>query len=336
MKRIVSFDAVTSSITDLRRSSNSPRYFVSATSIPSSSASSFFPCSRFGTLPSAIACARPSAIAVLPTPGSPRRTGFGFRRRTRICMQRFTSSERPMSGSSSPSRARCVRSVEHSDRVVFFPLPAPPPPTSSKSPFSTSPASAAASMPSSPIAARAAQSAASSASTSRSRSRTLTSSTSSCAFAAALRNARSVSFANGSSSSFAVEAKRRSSAGSAPVLPLCTCSSSRSGASARPPRASAACIASRFCVVADSSRCSVPTVGEPSARASVCASMITRIVSLSNWSKNIAGAPPRRRAILVGEEERRRRRRRRQLARPKSPERRCRGVAAHAAAVGLR
>src|SRR6266550_4322753 len=73
----------------LSLSSNSPRYFVPATSAPISSVSTRLCCSDSGTLPRLIDCARPSAIAVLPTPGSPmsaglflgRRLGFGLRAR---------------------------------------------------------------------------------------------------------------------------------------------------------------------------------------------------------------------------------------------------------------
>ena len=57
----------------------------------------------------AIFCARPSAMAVLPTPGSPMRQGLFFWRRLRIWMTRSVSSSRPMMRSSLPSRAFCVR-----------------------------------------------------------------------------------------------------------------------------------------------------------------------------------------------------------------------------------
>ena len=42
-----------------------------------------------GILPSAILCARPSTIAVLPTPGSPIRHGLFFVLLQRICIRRF-------------------------------------------------------------------------------------------------------------------------------------------------------------------------------------------------------------------------------------------------------
>ena len=60
--------------------------------------------------PETIRWARPSAMAVLPTPGSPIRTGLFFVRRDRTWMTRRISSSRPMTGSSLPSSASCVRS----------------------------------------------------------------------------------------------------------------------------------------------------------------------------------------------------------------------------------
>ena len=49
-------------------------------------------------------------MAVLPTPGSPIRTGLFLVRRERTWMTRRISSSRPMTGSSLPSSAACVRS----------------------------------------------------------------------------------------------------------------------------------------------------------------------------------------------------------------------------------
>ena len=59
--------------------------------------------------------ARPSAMAVLPTPGSPISTGLFFVRRDRTWIVRRISSSRPITGSSLPSRATSVRS-----RAYFF------------------------------------------------------------------------------------------------------------------------------------------------------------------------------------------------------------------------
>jgi len=72
MNRMMSRPArLTSSRIFLTRPSNSPRYFVPATSGPSESASTRLSRSACGTLPCAMRCASPSTIAVLPTPGSP-------------------------------------------------------------------------------------------------------------------------------------------------------------------------------------------------------------------------------------------------------------------------
>ena len=64
-----------------------------------------------GTDSSTIARARPSTIAVLPTPASPISTGLFFVRRLRISMVCSISSTRPITGSSSPFSASAVRSV---------------------------------------------------------------------------------------------------------------------------------------------------------------------------------------------------------------------------------
>src|ERR1700743_2822138 len=61
--------------------------------------------STSGTLPSTISRARPSAMAVLPTPASPTYRGLFLRRRHRISIVRSTSSLRPISGSMRPSWA---------------------------------------------------------------------------------------------------------------------------------------------------------------------------------------------------------------------------------------
>src|SRR5438309_1848132 len=109
-------------ITTLRRSSNWPRYLVPATREPRSSAMT----RRFrrlsGTSALTIRWARPSTIAVLPTPASPISTGLFLVRRLRICSTRSISSCRPMTGSSVPSCARWVRSRPNSSSagVLLF------------------------------------------------------------------------------------------------------------------------------------------------------------------------------------------------------------------------
>jgi hypothetical protein len=56
-----------------------------------------------------MSCARPSTIAVLPTPGSPISTGLFLVRRDSTCMTRSISFSRPITGSSLVSRASWVR-----------------------------------------------------------------------------------------------------------------------------------------------------------------------------------------------------------------------------------
>jgi len=69
--------------TAFSRSSNSPRYFEPAISPPMSSAITRRSRRESGMSPATMRWARPSTIAVLPTPGSPIRTGLFFVRRER-------------------------------------------------------------------------------------------------------------------------------------------------------------------------------------------------------------------------------------------------------------
>ena len=57
---------------------------------PMSSASTLHPLSDSGTSPSVMRCASPSAIAVLPTPGSPIRIGLFLVRRESTVIARRT------------------------------------------------------------------------------------------------------------------------------------------------------------------------------------------------------------------------------------------------------
>ena len=109
MKRMTSPDFCTSATTLLRRSSNSPRYLEPATSAATSSVQICLLRSMSGTVPAAMSWARPSTMAVLPTPGSPRMSGLFFWRRASTCMTRSTSRSRPITGSSLPSAASEVR-----------------------------------------------------------------------------------------------------------------------------------------------------------------------------------------------------------------------------------
>ena len=107
----------TSSSTLVSRSSNSPRYFAPATIELMSSAITRRPASVDGTSPLTMRCARPSTIAVFPTPGSPISTGLFLRRRERISMVSSISSLRPTTGSTLPSLACSVRSRPYSSSV---------------------------------------------------------------------------------------------------------------------------------------------------------------------------------------------------------------------------
>ena len=106
--------------TAFSRSSNSPRYFEPAIIEPRSSATTSLFLSDSGTSPSTMRCARPSTIAVLPTPGSPIRTGLFFVRRDRTWIVRRISSSRPMTGSSLPRRACSVRSRPYRSSAWYF------------------------------------------------------------------------------------------------------------------------------------------------------------------------------------------------------------------------
>lgn len=57
-----------------------------------------------------MACAKPSAIAVLPTPGSPISTGLFFVRLLNTSITRVISLSRPITGSNVPSLAMTVKS----------------------------------------------------------------------------------------------------------------------------------------------------------------------------------------------------------------------------------
>ncbi len=85
MKRMTEpLEPSTSFITAFRRSSNSPRNFVPATKRPRSRERISFSFTDSGTCPRTICWAKPSAIAVLPTPASPIKTGLFLVRLDRI------------------------------------------------------------------------------------------------------------------------------------------------------------------------------------------------------------------------------------------------------------
>ena len=116
-------DSDTSFKTFLRRSSNSPRYLAPATSAAKSSAYRVLFLRLSGTSPATMRRASPSTMAVLPTPGSPIKTGLFFLRRERISTTRRISSSLPITGSSLPSLAFAVKSCPYFSSVCFFSSP---------------------------------------------------------------------------------------------------------------------------------------------------------------------------------------------------------------------
>ena len=120
MKRTISpSDSVTSLRTAFSRSSNSPRYLAPAMRAPRSSATTRLFLSDSGMSPLTMRWARPSTIAVLPTPGSPMSTGLFLVRRERTWTTRRISSSRPITGSSFPLRASSVRSRPYFSRAWY-------------------------------------------------------------------------------------------------------------------------------------------------------------------------------------------------------------------------
>src|SRR5215471_19776294 len=120
MKRMIVPCASSISLrTAFSRSSNSPRYLAPAIIAPRSRATTRLFLSPSGTSPMWMRRARPSTIAVLPTPGSPMRTGLFFVRRDRTWITRRISSSRPMTGSILPRRGVPRVRLRESDQQVL-------------------------------------------------------------------------------------------------------------------------------------------------------------------------------------------------------------------------
>ena len=88
--------------TSLKRSSKSPRYFEPASIAPISKLYILYSCRNSGTSFCSILYASPSAIAVLPTPGSPTISTLFFERRPSASARLSISSPRPIIGSTLP------------------------------------------------------------------------------------------------------------------------------------------------------------------------------------------------------------------------------------------
>ena len=114
---------LTSSMTFLSLSSNSPRYFAPAMSALISRAITRLFCKESGTSFLTILCANPSTTAVFPTPGSPSRIGLFLVLRIRICIICVISSSLPITGSSLPSRAFLVKSMPNFSKDSKFSSP---------------------------------------------------------------------------------------------------------------------------------------------------------------------------------------------------------------------
>ena len=112
--RIRPSDSAASASASLKRFSNWPRNWAPAIMPDRSSAKIRVPFSVSGTSSRWMRRARPSAMAVLPTPASPIRTALFLRRRARISTVCSISSARPMTGSMRPLAASAVRSRPNS------------------------------------------------------------------------------------------------------------------------------------------------------------------------------------------------------------------------------
>ena len=93
------------------RSSYWPRNAVPASNATWSSARMRASLSAGGTSPAAMRCARPSTMAVLPTPALPMSAGLFLLWRSRMSTTRATSASRQRTGSRSPRRASAVSST---------------------------------------------------------------------------------------------------------------------------------------------------------------------------------------------------------------------------------
>ena len=120
-------------ITAFMRSSNWPRYFVPATKLARSKVTTRLSKSILETFRCTILSASPSAIADLPTPGSPINNGLFFFLLLKICETLSISFSLPTTGSSLSFSAMAVKSLPKLSKTgVFdflevFPGPLPPP-----------------------------------------------------------------------------------------------------------------------------------------------------------------------------------------------------------------
>mmetsp|Transcript_2299 Transcript_2299/g.5769 ORF Transcript_2299/g.5769 Transcript_2299/m.5769 type:complete len:218 (-) Transcript_2299:920-1573(-) len=132
--RMMSPSSRHSAISLVTRFSSSPRSLAPATMRPTSSDRIRLRSRKSGTaapsswVPRTMAHARPSAMAVLPTPASPSRMGLFLVRRARICAMRWICFSRPKIGSVLPCLYSSLRSRQYSSVILdspFFFLAAP-------------------------------------------------------------------------------------------------------------------------------------------------------------------------------------------------------------------
>ncbi len=82
------------------------------------------PCKKSGTCSFTIKLAKPSAIAVLPTPASPTKSGLFLRRRVNTCKVRSSSESRPINGSILPFNASSFKFCVKFSMVLGSSVPA--------------------------------------------------------------------------------------------------------------------------------------------------------------------------------------------------------------------
>ena len=117
---ILPSERLTSFNTAFSLSSNSPLNFAPATNAPKSSEITVLSLRLSGTSLATILCAKPSTIAVLPTPGSPISTGLFFVLLESICIDLLISSSLPITGSNLPLLASSVISLPYFLRASYF------------------------------------------------------------------------------------------------------------------------------------------------------------------------------------------------------------------------
>ena len=120
MNKIISPASSISAIIFFNLSSNSPRYLVPASNVPMSNTITLFPNKLLGTFCETILSAKPSTIAVFPTPGSPINTGLFLVRLFNISIIRVISLSRANTGSSLLLNASLVKSFAREFNVLVF------------------------------------------------------------------------------------------------------------------------------------------------------------------------------------------------------------------------